>query len=102
MQGQVPSAFRSILARIRYQAFRSRPITRIWTFERIEDTLRAEASAIGFAKIGICRPSDITQAVCLRDFVAAGYHGQMGWLEGVSTGAPIKRFGPGKIRHHAG
>ncbi|MCV2876076.1 tRNA epoxyqueuosine(34) reductase QueG [Rhodobacteraceae bacterium XHP0102] len=48
----------------------------------LKETLRAEAVAIGFAKIGICRPSDIPQAgERLRSFVAAGYHGQMGWLE---------------------
>ncbi len=47
----------------------------------LKQTLTAEAKAIGFAKIGICRPTDISEAGArLRAFVAAGHHGQMGWL----------------------
>ena len=43
--------------------------------------LEAEAKAVGFASIGICAP-DATpdSAGRLRDFLAAGHHGQMAWL----------------------
>ncbi len=47
----------------------------------LKQTLTTEAKAIGFAKIGVCRPTDIAEAGArLHAFVAAGHHGQMGWL----------------------
>lgn len=47
----------------------------------LKQTLTTEAKAIGFAKIGVCRPTDIAEAgTRLHAFVAAGHHGQMGWL----------------------
>ena len=47
----------------------------------LKQTLTTEANAIGFAKIGFCRPTDIAEAGArLHAFVAAGHHGQMEWL----------------------
>ena len=47
----------------------------------LKQTLTTEANAIGFAKIGVCRPTDIAEAGArLHAFVAAGHHGQMEWL----------------------
>ena len=47
----------------------------------LKQTLTTEAKDIGFAKIGVCRPADIAEAGArLQAFVAAGHHGQMGWL----------------------
>jgi epoxyqueuosine reductase len=47
----------------------------------LKQTLTTEAKAIGFAKIGVCRPTDIAEAGArMHAFVAAGHHGQMGWL----------------------
>ncbi len=47
----------------------------------LKQTLTTEAKAIGFAKIGVCRPTDIAEAGArLHEFVAAGHHGQMEWL----------------------
>lgn len=47
----------------------------------LKQTLTTEAKAIGFAKIGVCRPTDIAEAGArLHAFVAEGHHGQMGWL----------------------
>ena len=47
----------------------------------LKQTLTTEAKDIGFAKIGVCRPTDIAEAGArLQAFVAAGHHGQMGWL----------------------
>lgn len=47
----------------------------------LKQTLTTEAKAIGFAKIGVCRPTDIAEAGArLHAFVAAGHHGQMEWL----------------------
>ncbi len=47
----------------------------------LRHSLEAEAKAVGFAGIGICAP-DATpdSAGRLRDFLAAGHHGQMAWL----------------------
>ncbi|SEN09091.1 epoxyqueuosine reductase [Loktanella fryxellensis] len=43
--------------------------------------LRAFATQAGFAKVGICRPDAAPDtAGRLADFVAAGRHGQMGWM----------------------
>ncbi|MDT8344062.1 MAG: tRNA epoxyqueuosine(34) reductase QueG [Thermohalobaculum sp.] len=49
------------------------------------DTLRAEliaeARALGFADVGITRPDAVAAAGArLRDWVAAGCHGEMGWM----------------------
>src|SRR6056297_2403213 len=42
----------------------------------------AEARQIGFADVGITTPGAIASAgLALRDWVAAGHHGQMGWME---------------------
>jgi epoxyqueuosine reductase len=36
----------------------------------------------GFAKLGLCRPDAVPEAAGrLRAFLAAGHHGQMGWME---------------------
>jgi epoxyqueuosine reductase len=43
--------------------------------------LQAEAAALGFAKVGVTRPSAIPEAAArLAAFVAEGRHGQMGWM----------------------
>jgi epoxyqueuosine reductase len=43
--------------------------------------LRAQALAEGFSDFGVCRPDAAPQtAARLQAFVAAGYHGQMGWM----------------------
>ena len=43
--------------------------------------LKEEARAVGFSDCRVCRPGDVPQvAERLAGFVAAGYHGQMGWL----------------------
>ncbi|QBY01961.1 tRNA epoxyqueuosine(34) reductase QueG [Rhodophyticola sp. CCM32] len=48
----------------------------------LRKALEAEATAAGFAKLGVCRPDAIPQAAGrLADYVARGRHGQMGWLE---------------------
>ncbi|NNU79395.1 tRNA epoxyqueuosine(34) reductase QueG [Halovulum dunhuangense] len=48
---------------------------------RLRDALKARAEAEGFAACGICRPDAIPQAPeRLRAFLAAGHHGQMGWM----------------------
>ena len=47
----------------------------------LKERLRAEARAAGFARMGVCRPDAIPEvAGRLADFVAAGRHGQMGWM----------------------
>ena len=46
------------------------------------DTLRAKASEIGFARLGVTAPDAIPQAADrLSAFLGAGYNGQMGWME---------------------
>ncbi len=43
--------------------------------------LRRFALEAGFAEMGVCRPDAIPQAAArLTEFVAAGRHGQMGWM----------------------
>jgi epoxyqueuosine reductase len=43
--------------------------------------LEAEARAAGFADFGVCRPEAAVEAGArLRDWVAAGRHGEMGWM----------------------
>ncbi|NNK77909.1 MAG: tRNA epoxyqueuosine(34) reductase QueG [Litoreibacter sp.] len=47
----------------------------------MKDSLRAQAVAEGFAKVGICRPTDIPKAMDqLKRFVGENRHGQMGWM----------------------
>jgi epoxyqueuosine reductase len=47
----------------------------------IKAALQAEAKAIGFAQMGVCRPDAIPDAPAqLAEFVAKGYHGQMAWM----------------------
>ncbi len=48
----------------------------------VKAALDAEARAAGFAKMGVCRPDAIPEAAGrLAAFLAAGRHGQMGWME---------------------
>ena len=47
----------------------------------LRQRLETEAKAIGFAKVGICAPDATPEtATRLREFLADGRHGQMGWL----------------------
>lgn len=46
----------------------------------LKQDLQAEALAIGFSDIGICRPDAVDVAERLQAFVDAGYHGQMSWM----------------------
>ncbi|MEJ6389863.1 tRNA epoxyqueuosine(34) reductase QueG [Gymnodinialimonas ulvae] len=47
----------------------------------LKEALRREALDAGFAKMGICRPDAVPElGERLAAFVAAGYHGQMGWM----------------------
>ena len=47
----------------------------------LRQRLETEARAIGFAKVGICAPDATPEtATRLREFLAKGRHGQMGWL----------------------
>ncbi|MDE2789906.1 MAG: tRNA epoxyqueuosine(34) reductase QueG [Paracoccaceae bacterium] len=48
----------------------------------LTDALKARAKAEGFAASGICRPDAIPEAGRhLAGYLAAGYHGQMSWME---------------------
>ena len=47
----------------------------------LTDRLRDQAKAVGFAQMGICRPTDIPKAQGrLTEFVSKDYHGQMAWM----------------------
>ena len=47
----------------------------------IEDRLRAKARELGFAAVGIAPAADDPlQAERLREWLALGYHGEMGWM----------------------
>ncbi|MCV6597597.1 MAG: tRNA epoxyqueuosine(34) reductase QueG [Mangrovicoccus sp.] len=47
----------------------------------LKAALAAEARAVGFTTMGICRPDAIPDAPArLSQFVELGYHGQMGWM----------------------
>ena len=49
---------------------------------QLKSRIGAQALAEGFSAMGICAPDAIPQAAGrLRDFVDAGRHGQMGWME---------------------
>ena len=48
----------------------------------LKDRLVARALDEGFVKVGVCRPDAVPEAAGrLRAFLAAGRHGQMGWME---------------------
>jgi epoxyqueuosine reductase len=47
----------------------------------LKDLLKAQALKEGFAKVGVCRPDAVPEAAGrLREFLAKGRHGQMGWM----------------------
>ncbi|RDC74731.1 tRNA epoxyqueuosine(34) reductase QueG [Rhodovulum sp. 12E13] len=47
----------------------------------LKEALRAQALAEGFAAMGVCRPDAVPEVPArLQEFVALGYHGQMGWM----------------------
>ncbi|GAB4274671.1 MAG: tRNA epoxyqueuosine(34) reductase QueG [Pararhodobacter sp.] len=47
----------------------------------LKEALRARALEEGFSGLGVCRPDAIPEAAArLEAFVAAGRHGQMGWM----------------------
>ena len=47
----------------------------------LRELLEAKALAEGFSKVGICAPDAVPEAAGrLRGFLAAGHHGQMGWM----------------------
>jgi epoxyqueuosine reductase len=47
----------------------------------LKAALRAQALAEGFAEMGVCRPDAVPHVPArLREFVAQGWHGQMGWM----------------------
>ena len=47
----------------------------------LKNLLKARALKEGFAKAGVCRPDAVPEAAGrLREFVAKGRHGQMGWM----------------------
>jgi len=49
--------------------------------EDLKARLVEEARAVGFSACRICRPGDVPQvAERLAEFLAAGRHGQMGWM----------------------
>jgi epoxyqueuosine reductase len=48
----------------------------------LKEALVAAALAEGFSSVRVCRPWDVPEVPArLEAFVAAGYHGQMGWME---------------------
>ena len=52
-----------------------------YVMDGFRDLIEAEAHAVGFSGMAICRPWDVPQVPDrLAAFLAAGYHGQMGWL----------------------
>ena len=70
-----------------------------------KEQLVARALDEGFAKVGICRPDAVPEAAGrLRAFLAAGRHGQMGWMaereawRGIGGGAVAR----GAVGDHAG
>ena len=51
------------------------------TSEALKTRLVAEARRLGFADVGVCAPEAMRPAgAALRDWVAAGLHGEMGWM----------------------
>ncbi len=58
------------------------PTDRAATARALRADLAAEARAAGFADLGITTPRAVVAAgLRLRDWVAAGHHGAMGWME---------------------
>ena len=52
------------------------------TGQRLKDAIRSEASALGFSTCGFARADAADAAgVDLRQWLAAGHHGSMGWME---------------------
>ncbi|MEM0948361.1 MAG: tRNA epoxyqueuosine(34) reductase QueG [Pseudomonadota bacterium] len=49
--------------------------------DTLKSRLLAEALNVGFAEARICRPDAVDVRSALRTFTAAGFHGQMAWLE---------------------
>src|SRR5690606_35416726 len=50
-------------------------------FAKMKEALREQALAEGFSAMGICRPDAAPQAAGrLREYLAAGRHGQMEWV----------------------
>jgi epoxyqueuosine reductase len=48
----------------------------------LKERLVAQALREGFAKVGVCAPDAVPQAARrLAEWLAAGHHGQMGWME---------------------
>ena len=48
----------------------------------MKELLRERALAEGFSGMGVCRPDAVPEAAGrLRAYLAAGRHGQMGWME---------------------
>mgnify|MGYP001765773975 CR=1 FL=1 len=48
----------------------------------MKQRLRQQALTEGFSAMGVCRPESVPQAAGrLREWLAAGRHGQMGWME---------------------
>ena len=49
--------------------------------DELKERLAAQARQEGFARVGICAPDAVPEtAARLRAFLAAGHHGQMGWM----------------------
>ena len=48
--------------------------------EDLKSRLVAEAQAVGFAEARVCRPADVDVRARIWEFVAAGWHGEMGWM----------------------
>lgn len=71
----------------------------------LKDRLVARALDEGFVKVGVRRPDAVPEAAGrLRAFLAAGRHGQMGWMEGArglarSSAAALR---PGAVGGDAG
>ncbi len=54
--------------------------------ESLATRLRAQALEVGFADMGICAPDAMPEtAGRLQDFLKAGLHGEMGWMERRAT-----------------
>ncbi len=48
----------------------------------MKERLRRQALSEGFSAVGVCLPDAVPEAAGrLRDWLAAGFHGQMGWME---------------------
>ena len=48
----------------------------------VKERLAVQAQAMGFAAMGVCAPDAVPDGASrLADWLAAGHHGQMGWME---------------------